>query len=134
MMCQHRHEREPTKQRRCRAQNRQVGSLPLRFDAERLTDFMLCDLHLPTLNEPFDNLYGRRIQIGAEQRLRFKFAQGVTYDHPANWQGRLSAVKPHGRLAREFDSALDFAIPNQTAGGLRASLGSSKRFWDGQRP
>ncbi len=82
----------------------------LRFDAEMLTNFVLRDFHLPTLAdtnvsaEPFDNLQGRGVQVGAQQGLRFEFARRIAHDHPAKWlaqQARLTSL-PCFRLFHQW--------------------------------
>jgi hypothetical protein len=90
------HQREQAEQRRGGAGDRQVRPLPLRLHAEVLPCFLEGDLQLPALDEPRQDLLGRRLRVGAEQGLRLELAPRIADQHPAEGHRRQAAVIPHG--------------------------------------
>ena len=63
-------QREQAKQRRGGAHDREVGPLPLGFDAEMGTSFLKGDFQLPARDEPLEDIDGGSVEIGAEEGLR----------------------------------------------------------------
>ena len=104
-----RHQREEAQQRGRGAQDRPVRPLPLGLHAQMLTDLVKGHFRLPAQHEPLDNLHRVHLQVRAQKRLGLEVAFRITNEHPADWQGRLTTMKPHRRLRDDLNPALPFA-------------------------
>ena len=69
-----RHEREQAEQRWRHSRDGEIGPLPPGFDAQMGAGFLERRLDGPAVDEPAENFDWRRVDVGAEERLRIPHA------------------------------------------------------------
>jgi site-specific DNA recombinase len=67
--------------------------------------------HLPTLDEPADDLQRHPALVGAEQRLRVEAPMRVAQQHPADRHDRHAGVAPDGGAGVDLHDPLALAVP-----------------------
>ena len=95
----------------------QVGPLTLGLHTQVGPDFLeepapyliRGDFQLPTQDKPLEDLGW----VGAEQCLGIEGALGISYQHPANGDGRLARAVPDGGLRGEFHGAGGAVVPGR---------------------
>src|SRR5262245_56798735 len=93
-----RNHREQSEKYRRRPSNRQIVPLPLRFYSQTRTGLFACRFHPPASHEPIQNPQRRMLEIGRQQRLRLKLAEGIADQHPTNRGWHIPAAIPDGLL------------------------------------
>jgi hypothetical protein len=111
LVSHHRNHREQSEKYRRRPSNRQIVPLPLRLYSQMRPRLFECHFHTPASHEPIQNLQRRILEIGRQQRLRFKLTQWVADQHPTDRDWHTSATVPNGSLGVDFDHALLPAVP-----------------------
>jgi len=88
---------------------------------------------LPAQDKPLDNLPGFSFQVCAQEGLGLELALRIADQHPANGQGRQTAVKPDCRLRDDLDHALALAIPVPDRDALPARLGIGRNGYQSRQ-
>ncbi len=104
-------QREQAKQRRGGAHDREVGPLPLGFDAQMGTSFLKGDFHLPARDEPLEDIDGGGVEIGAEEGLRWEFTARIAHQQPANGHWGQAATVPNGGTGGDLNDTIGAAVP-----------------------
>ena len=110
-MCPEGNERVEAKERRCCAQNGEIGPLTLSFNAEMGAGVLEGDLKLPARDEPLKDIDRSGVEIGREKGLRLEFAERIADQQPSNGHRGQARVVPDGRVGGEFDGAMGATIP-----------------------
>src|ERR1700688_2673562 len=111
---------EQSQQGWCGAQDRLVGPLTLRFDAEMRADFLEGNLDLPAAHEPSENVARTGVEIGGEEGLRVEVAFGIATEQPADRHRRHAATIPDRGAAGDLDEAIGSSVPETDAAALPA--------------
>jgi hypothetical protein len=104
-------EGEQAEQGRGGAANRQLRPLALGLQAEVAAGLFPGHFQLPAQHEPGEDLFGRGVQVGAEQGLGGEGALRIADQDPAQRHRRQAAVVPDGGVRRHFYGALALAVP-----------------------
>ena len=116
-MSQQSDQREQTQQGRCSPCNGQVRPLALGFKSQMRPSLLKSDFDIPAHNVPGQDLQGRRRLVCREKGFRFEFVQGITHQHPAQWQRVIAWRVPQSRTAGYLDDAPLTTVPINLALG-----------------
>src|SRR4051812_27277260 len=83
------------------------------------TGFFEGGLDAPATDEPAQDVHGVRVQVGAQEGLRFLFAARVTYEHPADRHAH-AGVMPERRARGDVQALLGATIPTVEADPMPA--------------
>src|SRR5947209_6143355 len=105
--------RKECQQGRSRAQNRQIGPLALRLDAQMSTNLMKGDFNCPAQDKPLHDLESLCILIGAEPRHGLILSLWITNEDPTDRDRRDGRLIPQRRASRDLHLSGGSPIPGQ---------------------
>src|SRR6266511_1168529 len=103
--------REQAQQYRGRSLDGFGVPLTLGFQAQMGTGFLKGHFDLPTAGKQLEDLLGRLVGVGGQQRPRLKAAPGIAHDYPADGHWDFAGVIPHGGPAGHLNSEFTLTVP-----------------------
>ena len=121
---------EPAEGRRS-AGDRFVTPRARRLDAQVGAALFRGDLHPPAPDEPTKDVRRRSAGVRTQEGRRVEGALGITHEDPAEGDGRLAAVIPHGALRGDLHSTVRSPWPYQsgTTRGVHTVAGAAATSW-----
>lgn len=106
-----RHQRAEAEERRGGAPDGSVGPLALGLQAELAAGFRKGDLELPALHKPGEDLGGRQVESGRQERLWLELAVRITDQDPAQRNGWEPRMVPDRSVRHHFERAGAATVP-----------------------